>query len=57
MVLESVINPAGETVRMVYGDGGLLEEFIDSRGGSHRFFYDEMGRLVRDQDRLDGWSN
>ena len=52
--LERVSNTAGEMVEIGYTEGGLFNSLLDSRGGLHRFVYDTMGRLVRDEDPAGG---
>ncbi|MBP6669029.1 MAG: hypothetical protein KA180_06240 [Gemmatimonadales bacterium] len=51
--LTSVANPGGETVRLWYRPTGLLDSLADPRNGLHRFTYDSLGRLSRD-DAPDG---
>ncbi len=54
--LASIANPADETVHMSYGDGGLLRTYRSAAGGLWRFTYDDLGRLVKDQDPLGGFT-
>jgi RHS repeat-associated protein len=39
----------GAEARCAYAAGGLLTELTDLRGATHRFAYDELGRLARDE--------
>jgi RHS repeat-associated protein len=53
--LETVVNPAGETIRLVHNSGGLLTSFTDRRGNKSTFTYDPTnGRLVLDEDAAGG---
>jgi len=55
--LVSVTNPAGEAVSFTYhGKLGLLAAFKDARGNTSRFTYDDMGRLVKDEDAAGGFT-
>jgi RHS repeat-associated protein len=50
--LSRVTNPAGEAVQLTYNSGdaeGLLATLTDPRGNTHRYLYDALGRLVRDE--------
>ena len=55
--LDSVKNPAGETVQLTYdgGGGGLLETLTDPKNNTTRFTYDEKGRLTKDEDPAGGY--
>jgi YD repeat-containing protein len=46
--LASVLDPAGNRVRLFHQASGLLDSLTDARGGVHRFTYDSLGRLRRD---------
>ena len=55
--LSSVTNPAGEAVQLTYNSGaaeGLLATLTDPRANVHRYFYDAVGRLVRDENPAGG---
>src|SRR5438132_4234644 len=55
--LSRVTNPAGEAVQLTYNSGnaaGLLATLTDPRGHVHRYLYDAMGRLVRDENPAGG---
>jgi YD repeat-containing protein len=54
--LARITNPAGEAVQLVSTAGGLLTSLTDPRSNTHRFFYDLLGRLVRDEDPAGGFS-
>ena len=55
--LESVTNPADETVSFTYhGKDGLLATRKDTRGNASRFSFDEMGRLIKDEDAAGGFT-
>ncbi len=47
--LSGVTNPANETTQLVHDAGGLLTQLVDARAGVHRFTYDALGRLIRDE--------
>ena len=48
--LESVTNPASETITLDYWPGGLLNHLSDALQRPHTFNFDSMGRLVFDGD-------
>lgn len=52
--LSRVEDPSGAAVALVTGSTGLLTSLIDRRGGVHRFDYDTVGRLVRDENPAGG---
>ena len=55
--LSSVTNPAAEAVQLTYNSGNaedLLATLTDPRGNVHRYFYDAVGRLVRDENPAGG---
>jgi YD repeat-containing protein len=55
--LSKITNPAGEAVQLTYNTGdaaGLLATMTDPRGNIHRYFYDTLGRLIRDEDPAGG---
>jgi RHS repeat-associated protein len=55
--LSHVTNPAGEAVQLTYNSGnaeGLLATLTDPRGNVHRYFYDALGRLIRDENPAGG---
>ena len=54
--IESVTNPANESVRLTYFSGGLLATMTDPKGGTYQFDYDDLGRLVKDQDPAGGYT-
>lgn len=56
-LLERVRNPQGEEVRLAYHPDGLLATLTDARQSSYRFTYDELGRLVHDQDPANGFKS
>lgn len=47
--LAAIDNQAGESISMVYDSQGLLEEFIDAKGGQHVYTYDAKGYLLEDR--------
>lgn len=47
--------PSGRELRMDYSEFGLLTAMSDPAGGVTEFTYDPEGRLVRDDDRGDGF--
>ncbi len=53
--LATVSNPAGEQVRLYHSVVGLLDSLVDPRGKVHRFTYDSLGRLTRDDDPAGGF--
>ncbi len=48
--------PGGEAVALRYHAGGLLAELTDLRGFIHRYQYDALGRLSRDEGTEGGWT-
>ncbi|MDN3513168.1 MAG: carboxypeptidase regulatory-like domain-containing protein [Candidatus Brocadia sp.] len=55
--LSRVTNPAGEAVQLTYNSGdaeGLLATLTDPRGNVHRYTYDTLGRLIRDENPAGG---
>lgn len=55
--LASVTNPAAETMSFTYhGKEGLLATRKDPRGNVAHFSYDDMGRLIKDEDATGGFS-
>lgn len=55
--LESSKNPANETIKLTYHDGGLLESLTDAKQQDHQYRFDEMGRLSYDENPAGGsWS-
>ena len=54
--LVSVTNPANEAVQFTYLPGGLLATLKEPTGHDHKFFYDSLGRLRRDEDPADGFT-
>jgi RHS repeat-associated protein len=52
--LSEVENPAGEKWSMEYADYGLLTLFTNPRRIPDRFEYDTSGRLIRNENALDG---
>ena len=55
--LSRVTNPAGEAVQLTYNSGnaeGLLATLTDPRGNVHRYLYDALGRLMRDENPAGG---
>ena len=46
--LASVLDPAANRVRLFHQPTGLLDSLTDTRGSVHRFTYDSLGRLRRD---------
>ena len=51
--LASLTDPGGATVRLTYsGTAGLLTSLTTRRGHLHQFFYDDSGRLARDDNPL-----
>jgi len=52
--LTSVTNPAGEQYALTSTADGLLSTFADPRGNASRFAYDDVGRLVKDENAADG---
>ena len=53
--LAMATNDAGERVRFWHQPSGLLDSLADPRGYVHRFAYDSLGRLVRDDDPAGGF--
>jgi len=53
--LASVANPGGEKVRLWSKPTGLLDSLADPRGKVHKFQYDNLGRLRRDDDPAGGY--
>jgi RHS repeat-associated protein len=53
--LTTAANPAGETIRLYHQASGLLDSLADTRGYVHRFTYDSLGRLRRDDDPAGGF--
>lgn len=47
--LDRVTDPAGQAVGLHHTATGLLDTLTTPRGHTHRFTYDSLGRLVRDQ--------
>ena len=55
--LSRVTNPAGEAAQLTYKSGnaeGLLATLTDPRGNVHRYTYDALGRLRRNEDPAGG---
>ncbi len=55
--LSLVTNPTGEVVQLTYNSGaaeGLLATLTDPRGNVHHYFYDGLGRLIRDENPAGG---
>ncbi|MCG8425605.1 MAG: hypothetical protein MJE77_47605 [Proteobacteria bacterium] len=52
--LETVSNPAGETYRMGYSEGGLMTAFTTPGQHINRFAYDDVGRLTGDTNAISG---
>jgi RHS repeat-associated protein len=51
------VEPAGTgPTHCTYWDGGLLRALMDARENSHSFRYDEIGRLVKDEDPAEGFT-
>jgi RHS repeat-associated protein len=48
--LTSISDPAGHSLQLAARPDGLLDTLIDSRGAQHHFSWDDVGRLVRDED-------
>jgi RHS repeat-associated protein len=48
--LTQISNPAGESQRFSYGNGGLMTGKTDARGNVSSYGYDELGRLTSDGD-------
>ena len=46
----STTNPATEVVQLHHDSTGLLDTLVDANGSRHRFAYDSLGRLIRDDD-------
>ncbi|MFZ5787185.1 MAG: hypothetical protein ACOY3Y_12150, partial [Acidobacteriota bacterium] len=53
--LSKVTNPAGERTAFETSPDGLLSSLTDARGNTTTFTYDELGRLVRDEDPSGGF--
>ncbi len=53
--LATVANPGGETVRLWAKPSGLLDSLADPRGKVHKYQYDALGRLRRDDDPAGGY--
>ena len=49
-----VTNPADEAHAMGYSADGLLQTFTDPLGNIHRYTYDALGRLIKDEDPAGG---
>ncbi len=47
--LSRIQNPAGDRLLASYDADGLLTQLTDPRDGVHRFEYDALGRLTRDE--------
>ncbi len=54
--LSTITNPAGESIQPVYTTDGLLTGLIDARGNNKTYTYDALGRLIKDEDPLGGFS-
>ncbi|WP_303900977.1 NHL domain-containing protein [Thiohalomonas denitrificans] len=55
--LAAVSDPAGESHSMSYTAGGLLTSMTKPSGAQSIYDYDQVGRLIRDEDPVDGgWS-
>ncbi|MBL0124793.1 MAG: hypothetical protein IPP88_19445 [Betaproteobacteria bacterium] len=55
--LSRVTNPAGEAIQFTYNSGaaeGLLATLTDPRGNVHRYQYEAIGRLIRDENPAGG---
>ena len=53
----NVTNPAGDAVQLTYYSGtatGLLATLTDARGNVHRYTYDALRRLIRDENPAGG---
>jgi RHS repeat-associated protein len=53
--LASISNPVGEAHRMEYTIDGLLTTFTDPNTNSSTLSYDQLGRLVKDQNAAQGF--
>ena len=53
--LASIANPAGETTEFTYTADGLLTSMRDARNANYTFWYDTLGRLIRDDDPVGGF--
>lgn len=52
--LSAITDPAGHAMQPVHALDGLLTSFTDRKGNTNYFTYDAMGRLVRDDDAVEG---
>jgi RHS repeat-associated protein len=53
--IATVSDPAGNLIRLFHSHGGLLDSLFDPRGYKHRYTYDNIGRLRRDDDPANGF--
>ncbi len=53
-LLSGVTNPAGETVKVSHSIDGLLQSKTDAKGQTHRYAFDTLGRLIRDENPAGG---
>lgn len=54
--LSSIICPLFKETNLEYTSAGLLTSLSDHKDNVHRFTYDELGRLVKDEDPAGGYS-
>lgn len=54
--LSSISCPYEIPIDLAYTNDNLLTMFSDHKGNVHRFSYDEMGRLTRDEDPAGGYT-
>ena len=54
--LQAVIDPAGDSTVLSYHDGGLLATLTTPKQELHKFTYDSLGRLERDDDPAGGFT-
>jgi RHS repeat-associated protein len=53
--LTAIIDPANDTTRFSYADGGLMTSLTDPKSNMHFFDYDSIGRLHIDRDPAGGF--
>ena len=54
--INGITNPANNHVGFAYTAGGLMTSLTDPRNFIHKFQYDPLGRLVRDEDPAGGFT-
>ena len=54
--LSKIICPLFKEKNLTYTSDGLLTIFSDHKGYEHRFTYDDLGRLIKDEDPAGGYT-